>query len=157
MGLGIFFLDIAVRVYKSKELVREMHQKRMNAAMEETQLYQFTKFSIAFLRIPGLWLESRFWRRVMTTIFVINCSISILTLAVELKNASSNVEITVPIMLKITTEISIFFKAIYNVFKKVEIKELHFAWGDVQGNIGVSYKKLYVSKLPSTKYTFVIF
>jgi hypothetical protein len=105
----------------------------MAGAIEETLLHQFTKFSLCFLKIPGLWLESRCCRWFVVTVFItINITLLLAQLE-EFKKAPSDVEIVVPYLLKLTTIIAIFLKALFIVWNRVEIQLLHFNWENVKG------------------------
>jgi hypothetical protein len=105
----------------------------MSSAIEETLLYPFTKYSLGFLKIPGLWIQSPFCKRVVATIFITINSIVLMATFMELRNAPSNVEIIVPVMLVLTAMIAMYLKAIFIAWNKVEIQELHFSWENVEG------------------------
>jgi hypothetical protein len=105
----------------------------MSAAIEETLLHPFTKYSLGFLKIPGLWIQSPFCRRVVATIFITINSIIIMATFMELRNAPSDVEIIVPLLLVLTAMIAMYLKAIFIVWNKAEIQELHFSWENVEG------------------------
>jgi hypothetical protein len=118
---------VALRMTRSKSI-------EMSATIEETlMLYPFTKFSLGFLKIPGLWLQSPLCRRIVATIFMTITSIILITLLMELKNAPSNVEIIVPLLLGLTLSISRYLKALFIVRNKVHRQELHFSWENVEG------------------------
>jgi hypothetical protein len=141
MGLGKlpnFLRSPRSAVYKriSFAALRRTRSSRleMSAAIEETLLYPFTKFSLGFLKIPGLWLQSPLCRRVVATIFITINSIVLMVAFMELKNAPSDVEIIVPLLLGLTALISMYLKAIFIVWNKVQIQELHFSWSNVEGN-----------------------